>query len=586
MFLHFYIYHKCKSVAKLLVAISGRSRSRPPGSSPASLPRLALTLFPLTLPLFMACVAPSRPPSFPDSTHAPHELPVRAWWSMSSTALGDLAHAPDYGINTLIIQNNTQVNCDAAIDALALYDFSDRFRKTGADRDQTEKLRVHYRAITDEAKRRGVECYLFSNEIFPPKGMGVPSYDDPALWTVIRERLREVFRALPDIRGYLLYFCEGPVEVVHLPGAEPSQAKRIRKLIDTAWEACRAEHRRLVVTTFIHRPETLEAIAEACRGFPPDPEFWVLQYCCPNDWGCHATLNPAIGRCGPHPEILGFDYAAENWGRGAHAFVQTEFMARRLREARARNPNIAGLIGYVSWHTSPSIFGTFDEANIAAAGALCRDPGRDGGEILHDWCAKRFGEPAADVAAACLGRTQDIIMKAQHVAGFWVDTGNKSGLPSLQEVDDYFFGDYWGEALAKWDPAFQPAWDRIQAPDEAFLADVLKEKDEAIALGRRSREELRAARDRFRPEDFAALERVFVFQEVWARLWRDAMHAAFLRRIARREGWTPERRERLSKVLDQMNAGADELEAQFGKDCFPDGPGRARSFIREVLGRS
>ena len=52
-----------------------------------------------------------------------------------------------------------------------------------------------------------------------------------------------------------------------------------------------------------------------------------------------------------------FDYAAENWGQGAHPFVQVDFMARRLREARARSPRIAGLCAAGDTEKARRLFG-------------------------------------------------------------------------------------------------------------------------------------------------------------------------------------------------------------------------------------
>lgn len=500
---------------------------------------------------------------------------------MSSTALADLERAPAFGVNTLLIENDADVEWNVIVDGLAVYDFSDRHRRDAAGRARVETLRARYREITAGARRRGIDAYLMCAEVHVPRGFAPLAYDNPALWPLLRDRLREVFQALPDLAGFMVYFAEGQAEVADLPGGDASQAARYRKLIDTLWEACRAEKRKLLVTTFIHRPHKLEAIAEALRGIPPDPGLAVIQYCCPNDWGLYELVNPSLGRVGPHPEILAFDYAAENWGQGAHPFVQVEFMARRVREARAGGANLAGLAGYVAWY-GRSALGTFNEASIHAGAALAKDPERDGGEILREWCAARFGQEGADAAAACLARTHPAVFKAQHVLGYWVDTGAKSGLPSLHEMEEYFIRDVYGEALGKWDPKRLPVWEKIQAPDETFLAEVLKEKEDAVALCRRSLEEVRGAGDRFRPEDARALERAFAFQELWARLWREQMHAFFLRRIGGRQGWTPELRARLNQALETMAGEATELETAFGKDVFPGGPGRARRFIREA----
>jgi len=87
-----------------------------------------------------------------------------------------------------------------------------------------------------------------------------------------------------------------------------------------------------------------------------------------------------------------------------------------------------------------------------------------------NWCAHRFGEKAADVSARCLGRTKQAVFKMEHVFGYWVDTTNKSGLPTLDEMDHYFIADFFGEALTKWDPdpQLKATWDGINHPTQAF----------------------------------------------------------------------------------------------------------------------
>ena len=308
-----------------------------------------------------------------------------------------------------------------------------------------------------------------------------------------------------------------------------------------------------------------------------------MQYCCPNDWGLYALLNPAIGKVGPHPEILGFDCAAENWGQGVHPFVQVEFMAQRLAEARQRSTNIVGICCWVSWYGRQAL-GTFNEASIYAGYALERQPTRPGPEILREWCARRFGPSAAEVAADCLARTMPAVMKAQHIYGYWQDTWLKSCLPTLKELDEILIDDTFGEALTKWDsnPELRRTWEGIQSPDEAFLRRLLAEKEEAVRLCKQSLDEVAREPGSFKPEDSAALRKAFEFQEEWFRVWRDRTHAFFLRRLGQKQGWSADIKTRLEQVLKQELANADELEQRYGKDMYPAGPERERQFVSDL----
>ncbi len=525
-------------------------------------------------------------PSFADDAEPVAALPVHAWWSRASMAMKALERAPEFGVNAMILENDLEdVGWGEVTGGLCNYDFSDRCRRDAAGRAKVEKLRARYRRISAEARRQGVDCYVMCPEVHAPQSFGPLSYDDPALWALIRDRLREMFQTVPDLAGYVLYLTEGPMlDVEDLPGSEPSKTRRARRLIDACWEGCKAEKRKMMVTTFIHNPKMLEATAEALRSLPPDPGFAVLQYCCPNDWGLYELVNPSIGRVGPHPEILGFDSCGENWGQGAYPFVQSAFMSQRLREARARSKNIAGLASYVAW-TDHTALGNFNEANLYTCQALTRNPTRDGREILREWCAKRFGEGAADLAAEILGRTQPAVFKMKHIFGYWVDTTAKGGLPLLQEMDDYLIRDVFGEALTKWDPdpELKKTWDGILHPDEAFLRKVLAEKDEAIQIFYNSGQEVEAAFNQFKREDYRALKRALGLQLQWAHVWRGHIYIFFLRQMGKAQGWPAEIKTRLSEELDRYSAEADRLDAIMKEDRFPAGPERAKQFVREVM---
>jgi len=506
-------------------------------------------------------------------------LPINAWWTMTTTAVADLRRASEFGVNMLIIENDCRVEWNRLLDGLAAYDFDDDLRREGDRRTNVERFRRRFREICTAAEERGVSTHIMCPEIDVPPGFQITSAADPRLWRLVRERLREIFRALPGLGGFVLYLCEGQREVFDLPGATEDPAGAVKRLIGAVWEACRAERRKLAVATFIHRLPKLEAVCTALRSFPPHPDFAVLQYCCPSDWGLYALMNPAIGKVGGHPEILGFDYAAENWGQGAHPFVHADFMVRRFREARALGSRLVGIAGYVAWY-GKSVLGTLNEANVWAGSVLAREP--PAADLLHDWCGRRFGPEAAGTARRCLARTHPAVFKAQHVFDYWLDTGEKSGLPSVAELDEYFIGDFFGESLAGWDPERADVWQSIRNPDDAFLTRMLEEKREAVDLCRRSLKELRADRAAFSAEDFDLLERAFVFQELWARTWKAAVHAFFLWQMIRRGDRSRGRLSALTGVLAALAACANELEKTFGVDVFPRGPGRIRDFIKDI----
>ena len=95
-------------------------------------------------------------------------------------------------------------------------------------------------------------------------------------------------------------------------------------------------------------------------------------------------------------------------------------------------------------------------------------------------------------------------------------------------------------------------------------------------------EEVRAAKDLFKPEDFSSLERVFRFQELWGNIWKDHTVAYFLRRMGQLQDWSGALRPRLERVLDHYTMLADQFEKDYGPDVFPRSPKRARQYIADI----
>jgi hypothetical protein len=329
-------------------------------------------------------------------------LPMHVWWTRAGLAMGLLDRAQEFDITAIILENDFgHVGWNKVAHGLCLYDFSDRCRLQGEHRAKVEAFREEYRRICRKSHQLGIDSYVMCPELHVPQSFGKMSFDDPELWDLVHKRLREIFQAIPELDGFVLYLAEGQLDVELMPGNEPSKSIRAKKLITTCWEACKAENRKFMVSTFIHNKLMLDAIAEALREIPPDPNVIVLQDCCPNDWGLYELANSSNGHMGPHPEIIGFDTCGENWGQGAHPFIQVEYMVRRMQQARADSKTIAGVAGFTGWLGGRSALGTLNEANVYACQALRASPDRDGRGISS--CRRRWDRPTR---TSCLARAR------------------------------------------------------------------------------------------------------------------------------------------------------------------------------------
>lgn len=508
------------------------------------------------------------------------------WYVESNNYEVPLEHVNEYHPNAFFIQfipgpNEPGESWATAVEDLSLHDNYPKLAKEGAARANTEKLRAYFRTLITRAKAKGINTYLMTGELVYPPDLfeRYPMMRDPdqdAFWRFEGDRVNEVLTALPNLAGFVLYLAETPHKIYELQGGQPVQNYIVR-LISTYLEVCKAHHKRLLICTMVnYYPERLQTLLGAIRRIPHSNSFAVLNWICPSDWGLFRVINPAIGNVGGHPEILNFDFSGENWGEGILPLCELDFIAKRLRAALVRGANVAGISGFVNWWIPQNIFDTPSEVNLFGAPLLLENPGRDPRELYEQWLARRYGQAAAPLLVPAFRNSFRVVTKSRQVLGFWAMEFPKSEFASPGWINYSLRAD----SPAVWDPNFRATENTLFNPDERVLDDVLREKDQAVALAQAAVNDVQSAQKYIPPAKYEPLLGTFTRERDEARALRPYFEL-FFRYKMWAEDHQPSRLPRMRQLQSELLNWADYFQRNYPNDPLHDAL-RLREYVAQI----
>lgn len=519
-------------------------------------------------------------------TPAAASAPVYAWYVESNNYEIPLQHAGDYHPNAFFIQfipgpNEPGGSWATLLDDLSLYGNYPKIAKKGAARANTERLQSYFRTLVSRAKAKGIDTYLMTGELVYPDALfqRYPATRDPdhdAFWKFEADRVNEVLTALPNLAGFIIYLDEVPHKIYELQGGWPVRDYIVR-LISAYLEVCRAHGKRLLVCTFTnYYPRRLQTLLSAIRRIPHSDNFGVLNWICPSDWGLYRVINPAIGNVGGHPEILNFDFSGENWGEGVLPLCQLDLVAKRLRTARERGANLAGISGFVNWWIPQNIFDTPSEVNLFGAPLLFKNPDRSPQELYEVWLSRRYGARPAKSLVAAFRNSFRVVTESREVLGFWAMEWPKSEFASAAWINYSLRAD----SPAVWDLNFRFTENALFNPDERLLDDVLREKEEAAALAQNAVDAIQSAQKLMPVSAYEPLLGAFTRELEEARALRPYFELFF-----RYQMWAvdhdPSRLPRMRQLQDELLNWANYFQRKYPADSLHDAL-RIQEYVDEM----
>ena len=213
---------------------------------------------------------------------------------------------------------------------------------------------------------------------------------------------------------------------------------------------------------------------------------------CETDYWCYNRFNPCIGR-GGYDILIEAQTSREYEGKSAFP----NYMGFEHGAAFRRAADMGVVKGYWIWGLGVGGWGgpkiqndVWYRMNYDTTRALARNPQLDPKQVLRDWCAKEFGEAAAEGVAAAVAPSHECIRKAFYVERY--ARRNHGWLPNSGLMrDDIIMGTLRQEYWATGEMGILPMYHQVM---EEEREQVYAEKREASALARQMRETFEAQR--------------------------------------------------------------------------------------------
>jgi hypothetical protein len=496
-----------------------------------------------------------------------------------------IARAAEFGLTALQL---------AEVDPHRLVTYTDFPKLSQLAKDANQAYRENWHNLLStfakECRKQQIKPYWFHFEISHYEEIGVlyPEALDPnrsLMWDIMASRVRGMFELIPDMAGLELYLDEGPAgNVSHLGQWEMPAGEIVARVISTVMNVCRDYNKELIICTFTGEMYRLLDIRDGLKLIPPTKGLYVNNWVVPGDWGEYLAHNPLIGDVGGHPEIITFDFGAENWGQCQTPFCYPDYIADRWRDALKRSNNVVGYNGWAMWNwnrniakTSPCILNCADEINAYSLTKLIEEPEISVDTIWNDWASRCSNDPETiDTIISALKQTREIGEKAWMLKGFWFMEWPKSHLPELY----YLLHSPYDASSAEWDESLQPIEDAIFFPDGNFVAEIIKDRDQAVELAEQTHSEIISVSGKLTSPWDKTLEETAERLAIFTRISRIYTELFLLWKMWwMRQGGT---QEQIEECVASLNTLADEIEKQYGSDIWPGNPGRARLFAKEM----
>jgi len=382
---------------------------------------------------------------------------------------------------------------------------------------------------------------------------------DPHLWEMLREKLRSVLRALPELDGILVRTGEiiprGEMKSFDLVHHRCEREQRSFELIyQQILKTCHGVivgefGKEYIHRTWVTNSHEQHSIAEVyerifTNEIPTDNLIVSIKLTRTDQWQFQ-QLNPTFG-CSPHKTNVEVETA--RFKRGKDAPIM-DFAAERV----ASGMQFALNRGAISVSNAG---GTPDDAPSDAARYLVWrfswDPGADVREVVCDWAATKFGRKHAQQVADVFLALDKAVRNAWYVRALAVTHWNPS--PHIY-VDRFALKGI-------------PPWDKGAGQDQflfevylqckPWIQDTLDEMDMGISVWTEARDSFAAIADDLQDQETVAQVRRDLERGVYALQLNRAYMAAVFACYAYRENPTPERRERLGERIEALKKALHE----------------------------
>jgi len=500
------------------------------------------------------------------------------------------SRAPQYRIDTFMLMGRgNQGELHTFVNYVGWDKLFDRQSEEAKERAE-EQAKV-LENLASEAGQFSLRLFLWDHELQLPHDFAnlypevrgqettvCPS--SPLVWRLLSDKYDEFFPKVPSLAGIVLVFAETQFNMLEgspckcARCSETTGADFVRKIIDTARQACEKHDRQLVVRTFGHSWEQIETILDAIRSIQPSDSFTVMSKMVPCDFfGLQLPPHPATTALTGRPRILEDTVGGEFRGKTHTVCLPAKYYTKHLRHVAAHGGD--GSVFRLDHSAYPrSVFETPNEFNVWLTSQLLWAPNLPLDELWYKWASQRYGEEAALLVIGVVRRSADIWESSTNSFGFYCTSAHGHIAP-------FFRGPYnayenlvnTGPIRARSSPEMERKFQRLLHPDEGILDEIVAEREQAIQWADESFSTLKKAKPYLSEEAYDELSHYLRIQLEAARLWRELGDLFFTGlAILRTKGLPSELLERLRGATERALRQGRKIEQQFGRAHWPIAP--------------
>lgn len=507
---------------------------------------------------------------------------MRLDWSTFHNAYPDpkvmqraLTHADEYGVDGIELCGNCH-KPDGGLDGIILFE---KYPHVAASRDRAlvMKTRDNLNKFIEACHAAKRPVIYWHREVTIPKEIkddlpaifdenGEVDFNADAYYDLLREKIREFFKAAPGMDGIVLTLTEATYSVIH--NSEPLRYPPVdiaERIIRTFAEELETLKKRFVFRTFGSIHDDYRILCEAAARALKDHKFDVETKITPFDWSLFLPENPYLVK--PENGMLSaeFDLAGEFVGETELPYMNPELLVRQVNFARERGcDRLAPRID----RRGGEALGSPSEINIYTVSQVNVRPDVTADEIWREWADMNWGE-AADELIPVMKSALDMLKKS-----FYIDQHlfSQQPFPTIPMM-------MLGGIFAVFEPGIsleigKDLWSMISTKKSPTREFILREKEEAVALADRGAEFMESIAEKVPADQLELLRKG----------WRKARyttrtHLNLARALVAYFEEMSELRERpaqLEAVLSELLAQAEKGEKEFPTGLIADFASAAR----------
>lgn len=514
------------------------------------------------------------------------------------------SRAPKYHVNTFMLMGRGD---EGELHTFVHHSGWDKLfaRLSEDERRRADEQAQVLEGLAREAKAVGVDLFVWDHELQLPKDFAVlypeargvdaaicPS--SPIVWRLLSDKYDEFFGKVPTLAGIVLVFAETQFNMLEgspchcdLCRGKPG-AYFVEKIIKTASQACRKHGKQLVVRNFGHNWDQLETVLEAIRSVDAGEPFVAMSKMVPCDFfGLRLPPDPSTVALPGRARILEDVVGGEFRGKTHNIVIPDEYYTQHLRHAAEHGGS--GAVFRLDHSAYPrSVFETPNEFNVWLSSQLMLDPYQSLDALWLQWINERYGSEAAPYVIEALGRSDDIWEWSTNSLGFYSTSAHGHIAPFFRGPYNAFdaLRDV-GHIRARISPEMEKKFQELLRPDRSTLAEVVREREQAIQWAVDAVSALQKAKPHLRGKDFAELSHYLELQLAAARLWRDLGDLFFTGMIIlQADAFPDDLVDRLYHTSDRALRHGNTMIDQFGRGwpVVPDADGRGTTLQFAIAG--